>query len=324
MRALVTGGCGYIGSILSKILMEEGHSVAVIDDLSRGNNQIFGVEKFVADLASPDTEPLLIRVLENIDVVFNLAALVHVEKSEIYHHDALRRNFTTVYSLVKAMGKIGGGRLVHASTGGVYGDDPGADQFLEDHIPRPVNVYSETKLLGEQYIVRFASEYGISWNAFRFFNVVGSYKGLSENLSDCEHVLPKLAMAMVDGREFTVNGTDYKTRDGTCVRDYVHVEDIARGLIIGAKQLNGGEISGEVFNLGTGVGTSVKELVELASRYGDLPFRAGPRRMADPTRLVCSLEKAKMMLGWEPMKPVSTAFEETLECVKKEKDRKNG
>lgn len=301
MKILVIGGRGYIGSVLSLRLLEEGHIVYVIDDKSYGDREVVGV-KYI------DEDVVKVREFFDIDVVYHLAALVDINKCFLNPAEAVYRNvLTTVVAVDIALKNKA--KFIYASTGGVYSES--LKPLKEEDLIKPKNFYSETKLIGE-FVVNYALRLGLKALIFRFFCVVGGYRGLGEYPGQGDHILPKLVDAAVNGKEFTIYGDDYPTEDGTTVRDYVHVLDIVDGLIKGIRYLD--EENFGVFNLGTGVGISVKQLIrEVEDVLGKkVDVKVGSRRVGDPVSLVCDYQLAKRKLGWYPQRSIKQAIVDLL------------
>jgi UDP-glucose-4-epimerase GalE len=296
---LVTGGAGYIGSHAVRALRTAGHSVVAYDDLSEGHRDaLLGAPLVEGDIL--DTE-LLVRTLAHHEVrgVLHFAARCYVgesmEKPELYW----RINRDGTRSLLAAMRRTGVGALVFSSTCAVYGE-PGRLPMDEDLPQRPLNVYGETKAAMEREI-RAAD--GLRHVIFRYFNAAGASEDgvLSERHDPESHLIPLALAAARDGAELVINGDDYATPDGTCVRDYVHVCDLAEAHLAALRRLEEGGPSGR-FNLGSGNGMTVKQVLDAVGRVAGsaVPYSLGPRRPGDPARLVASSGLAQRELGWRP------------------------
>lgn len=314
MRLLVTGGAGYIGSIVAARLVDGGHEVTVLDDLSRGHEEAVpeGARFVECDLMRPQE---LDRAVSGggFDGVLHFAArsLVgeSVSRPEIYY----RANVTGTLNLLEAMLRAGIRRLVFSSTAATYGEpDPGLVPIREDCPTLPTNPYGATKLAVDRMISDFSAAHGISATSLRYFNVAGaSSDGLFGEDHDPEtHIIP-LVLETAAGRRSHVEiyGTDYPTElcpDGTAVRDYIHVEDLARAHLLALESPDGAR-PGEhrVYNLGNGAGFSVRQVIEEGCRVTGEEIKAveAPRRAGDPPVLVASSERIHADLGWKPERP---------------------
>lgn len=301
MNILVTGGAGYIGSVLVELLAKKGHSVVVFDNLSTGHRAaVYSPAQFVAgDLADAgDVERLFSQNMFN--CVMHLASLSLVEESlrapEKYYWNGL----VCGLNVLSAMIRYGTKRIVFSSSASVYGE-PDTVPIAEDAPTKPVNPYGECKLGFERMLHWFQVAHGLNYISFRYFNAAGATETHGEFHNPETHLIP-LVLKTARGHRETVEifGTDYPTQDGTCVRDYIHVIDLAEAHILGMEALVRGK-SG-VFNLGNGNGYSVSEVISVASEVAgvEIPKRPVGRRMGDPARLVASSEKARDELGWTP------------------------
>ena len=300
---LVTGGAGYVGSHCCKAFAQAGWSVVVYDNLSRGWRQSVKwgplIEGEIADATALGAAFSRYRP----DVVAHFAAYAYVGKSvdrpELYY----RNNSFGTLVLLEEMLKAGVDKLIFSSSCATYGI-PVRSPIDEDHPQSPINPYGWSKLISERMITDLSAARGLNAVALRYFNAAGCDPDgeIGERHEPETHVIPLAIEAVVrPGRIFTVNGTDFDTRDGTGVRDYVHVTDLARAHVLaGAKLLRDRGV--HVYNLGTGAGTTVKELVDAVSRVSGarLPVVYGPRRVGDPPALVAAADKAKRELGWVP------------------------
>ena len=304
MNVLVVGGAGYIGSHAVKQLIEAGHSVVAVDNLARGHRRAVHPKAalFKADLA--DT-PTLERVLRDhaIDCVMHFAALAYVGESvqkPLAYYD---NNTAGSISLLKAMHGAGVKQMVFSSTCAVYGE-PDHVPLVETMPQRPINPYGWSKSCVERILqdVR-AADAGFSFAALRYFNVAGAAAdgSLGEDHRPEPHLIPSILLAALGQREaITVFGTDYPTPDGTCIRDYIHVEDLCEAHIRVMESLRPGD--SRVYNLGIGRGYSVKEVIESARLVTglDIPVRYGPRRPGDPAVLFANAQKISQELAWKP------------------------
>jgi UDP-glucose 4-epimerase len=303
MRIAVTGGAGYIGSVVTEVLLREGHQVLVIDDLSKGHREAVDPEaEFTAlDLVDAgDVATALSRF--QTDAVVHMAAHSLVGESVTDPAKYYRNNVIGGLSLLDAMRAAGVNRLVFSSTAAVYGE-PATLPIHEMDETLPSNAYGDTKLAFERALAWFAGAYGLSSISLRYFNAAGATARHGEEHDPETHLIP-LVLRVADGQLpfVTVFGEDYPTPDGTCVRDYVHVEDLARAhvLALGALDTSG---RCSAYNLGCGGrGYSVREVIDVALSVTrrPIPVRVAPPRPGDPAVLVASSERIRRELGWEP------------------------
>jgi UDP-glucose 4-epimerase len=301
MNVLVTGGAGYIGGTVSTILMQAGHKVTVLDNLchSKRNEVPVGVDFVEADIADRTRVESLLRELKP-EGVLHFAALIEagesMQKPEIY----FRNNTASTLSLLEAMHATGTQNLVFSSTAAVYGE-PKSTPIFETAELAPTNAYGESKLLVEHMLRWFHRIHGLRYAALRYFNVAGSLPNRGEAHEPETHIIPLILDVALGRREkIFIFGDDYDTPDGTCIRDYIHVVDLADAHILALKALQTKDKM--IYNLGNGSGFSVKEVIEAARRVTGhpIPVEIKPRRDGDPARLVASSEEAKSHLGWVP------------------------
>ena len=306
MKFLVTGGAGYIGSVVALQLAEVGHQVTVLDNLSKGHVTAIprGATFVRADLL--DAEGLAQVFAGGYDGVLHFAALSLVGESVEQPGRYYRANVAGTLNLLEAMRDTGVPRLVFSSTAAVYGE-PEETPIPETAPTRPTNPYGGSKLAVDQLIGFFANAHGISATSLRYFNVAGASGPLGEDHEPETHLIPLVLKAALGERDSVkIFGTDYPTPDGTAIRDYIHVEDLGRAHLLAleaADEARPGEH--RVYNLGNGAGFSVREVVEAAQRVTGRRIEAieAPRRAGDPPVLVASSEKIRGELGWKPQKP---------------------
>ena len=304
MKILVTGGAGYIGGTVATILMQQGHQVTVLDNLchSKRHEVPAGAEFVECDIAERPRVEALLRELQP-DGVLHFAALIEagesMQKPELY----FRNNTASTLALLEAMHATGVGRLVFSSTAAVYGE-PEQVPIAEDARLAPTNAYGESKLLVEYMLQWFHRIHGLRYASLRYFNVAGALPGRGEAHEPESHVIPLILDVALGRRDkIFIYGDDYDTPDGTCIRDYIHVADLADAHILALAALE--EHGRLICNLGNGQGFSVKEVVQAArdvTRH-PIPVELRPRRPGDPARLVASSAKAREMLGWTPQVP---------------------
>jgi UDP-glucose 4-epimerase len=301
---MVTGGAGYIGSHLIRALLEAHHAVVVVDDLSSGHRDAVppSVPFVHADVRDRDAVGLAIEE-HRVEAVLHFASRIQVGESvrdpRVYYRD----NLAAGIALLETVLDHGVKAFVLSSTAAVYGD-PRYVPIDEAHVTEPVNPYGATKLALEQVLASYHAAYGLHFAALRYFNASGASHGLSERHDPETHLLPLvLDAAMGAGPSLTVFGDDYATPDGTCIRDYIHVQDLADAHLLALTHLMNGGASG-AFNLGTGAGCSVREVIAMVEKVTGrtVPVVRGARREGDPPRLVAAATRAKEVLGWVPVR----------------------
>lgn len=303
MAVLVTGGAGYIGSHCVAALLARGERVVVVDNLSQGHRAAVPENLLcVGDLRDASFLDDVFRG-HDIESVVHFAAHSLVGESmrdpAKYYHN----NVYGTLCLLEAMRRHGVGRIVFSSTAAVYGE-PETVPILESAATRPTNAYGATKLAIEEMMRWFDAAYGIRYVSLRYFNAAGAHEGgvIGEDHDPETHLVPiVLAVALGKRPHVEIYGDDYPTADGTCVRDYIHVDDLAEAHLLALDRLRAGAGSG-VYNLGTGRGYSVREIIETARRVTGHPIPAvvTARRPGDPAVLIASSEKARRELGWRP------------------------
>jgi UDP-glucose 4-epimerase len=301
MRLLVTGGAGYIGSIVAQQLLDRGDEVTVLDSLYRGHRAAVpaGAEFVQADLLDADA---VAAALEGIDGVVHFAALSLVAESVEFPERYYRGNVVGALNLLDGMRAHGVKRIVFSSTAATYGE-PDVDLITEDAPNAPVNTYGNSKLAVDRMLADEARAHGIAAVSLRYFNVAGASGALGEDHHPETHLIPLVLQAAAGKRDsVAIFGTDYPTPDGTAVRDYIHVEDLGRAHILALEKAEPGRHA--IYNLGSATGSSVREVIETARRVTgvDIVAREESRRPGDPAKLVASNARARDALGWTPEK----------------------
>lgn len=301
MRVLVTGGAGYIGSVVLEELFSDGHQVVVYDNLAKGHRQSVPANVPFIESDLLDRERLIEAFREHqIDAVIHMAADSLVGESVQKPGKYYRNNVVAGLSLLDAMRDVGVKRLVFSSTAAVYGE-PEKQPIEETDPTNPTNPYGETKLTFERALQWYERAYGIRYASLRYFNAAGATEHCGEWHDPETHLIPLVLQAAIGQREHVeIYGEDYATRDGTCVRDYIHVVDLARAHILALQIL---DERSAIYNLGCGGdGYSVREVIDVANEITgrEIPIKVGPRRFGDPAVLIASSEKIKRELGWEP------------------------
>lgn len=308
-RVLVTGGAGYIGSVVTAKLIEAGHQVTVLDDLSTGHLEAVHpeAELVIGDAAAAG------QVLEaGIDAVLHFAARSLVGESVTEPSKYWHGNIGTSLALIEACRAAGVPRLVFSSSAAVYGN-PVTQVIDEEHPTAPVNPYGASKLAIDHMLTAESAAHGLGSVSLRYFNVAGAYGWLGERHEPETHLIPNLLRAAEpSGPPAKLFGTDYPTPDGTAVRDYIHVEDLARAHLLALQ--HAAPCRHRVFNLGTGSGSSVAEVIAAVERVtgGRVPLEHHPRRPGDPVQLVASCAKARAELGWSPQHNLDRMIQDAL------------
>lgn len=306
---LVTGAAGYVGSAIARRFATEGIPVVALDDLSTGHRAALpaGIPLVEGDFSDPAA---LRRALAAVPCAgaIHCAALSLVEESTRLPERYREVNFLRAQALVRALQERGIRRFLFSSTAAVYGE-PRAVPIDETHPIAPTNPYGESKAAFEGFLDGESASGRLARVSLRYFNAAGASPGHGEDHPRETHLVPRLLASLRDGLPFTIFGDDYDTPDGTCVRDLVHVSDLAEAHIAAWRLL--GEGRQGVFNLGTGRGATVREVADLAARVAGRPARltVAPRRAGDPARLVASHEKARRELGWTPRRDLAAVLE---------------
>ena len=300
MRVLVTGGAGYIGSVTASVLLQRGHEVEILDDFSTGHRAAVPAGAFLRTGALQDAACLDAAFRRPFDAVVHLAAFSLVGESVRDPLRYWRNNVGGTLALLDRVSRGGARRFVFSSSAAVYGEPP-QHPITEAAPCAPVNPYGQTKLAMERALADAAAAHDIGAVALRYFNAAGASEPLGEDHAPETHLIPRLLRSLlVEGEEFAVFGDDYPTPDGTCIRDYIHVLDLADAH---ALALEAADRPGFLaLNLGTGSGHSVREIIQAAETVTGrtLVPAIQPRRPGDPARLVASHDRAREVLGWRP------------------------
>ncbi|HEU4672410.1 MAG TPA: UDP-glucose 4-epimerase GalE [Candidatus Limnocylindrales bacterium] len=305
MRILVTGGAGYVGSVTVERLVAAGHEAVVLDDLSTGHpGAVPEGARLVRGSYADQSAITALLATTGIEAVLHCGARSLVGESIADPARYYRANVVGGVALLEAARAAGVRRFVFSSTAAVYGV-PDEVPIPEDAPLRPINPYGETKRTFEAALAWYATAYGFRAVSLRYFNVAGASEANGEDHDPETHLIPNVLAAAETGGEVRIFGTDYPTRDGTCVRDYIHVLDLADAHLAALEATDPADArtnAGLVCNLGTATGFTVEEVVRAAEAVvgRTLPRRAEPRRPGDPPALVASNERAREVLGWEP------------------------
>ena len=301
MKLVVTGGAGYVGSVCAAVLIEKGHDITIIDNFSTGNRSAVHPS---ATLVEGDVKDVIGDVIgsDHFDGVLHFAArsLVgeSVEKPQEYWH----HNFVTTLTLLDALVENGVNNLVFSSTAATYGE-PEKVPITEDFPTKPTNPYGATKLAIDYAITSYCNAYGIGATSLRYFNVAGAYGSIGENRAVETHLIPLILQVPLGVRQsIKIFGDDWPTKDGTCIRDYIHIRDLADAHVL-ALETNTASTH-RIYNLGSGDGYSVKEVIDMCREVTGhpIPAEVTPRRAGDPAVLIASSANAKRELGWKPVR----------------------
>lgn len=301
MKIFLTGGAGYIGAVTAKELEKQGYEVLVYDHFVSHSPTKLGSTPYVRGGI------LDVKTLEKTlsqfhpDVVMHFAAYIQMGESVSNPRKYYDNNFLGTLNLVESMIKVGCHKLVFASTAGVYGN-PVEIPIPEDHKKEPENPYGETKLAAERLLKWYDKAYGFKSISIRFFNAAGATTELGEDHHDESHIIPNIINAQLNNKEFVLFGNDYPTPDGTCVRDYIHVLDLAEAFRLAAEKLMTPEGKTTAYNAGTGHGYSNLEIVKMVENVSGKPVavRFEPRRPGDANELVADSSRLQSELGWTP------------------------
>jgi UDP-glucose 4-epimerase len=320
MRVLVTGGAGYIGSVTTRLLLEAGHEVTVLDNLSYGHKAAVSSS---ARLVTGDIGDavLLDRLFTEgkFDCVMHFAGLIRVpesvERPDVYFENNVGRGL----ALLNATWKHNMRRFVFSSSAAVYGS-PERVPVAEDAPLQPTSPYGDTKRVFEELLVSYERACCMHFAALRYFNVAGAYEGLGEDHRPETHLIPRILKAAIEpGCTFQIYGDDYPTRDGTCVRDYIHVHDLARAHLLAMEAIKDRSL---VFNLGSENGYTNKEVFAAAERVTGTKIcvEIGDRRPGDPPALIASSERIRKELGWTPEKTLEQMLADAWEWHREHRD----
>ncbi|MEX5717274.1 UDP-glucose 4-epimerase GalE [Geodermatophilus maliterrae] len=298
MRVLVAGGAGYIGSVVTAALLEGGHEVTVLDDLSTGHADAVPDGARFVQATLQESAPVLADVRP--EAVLHFAAKSLVGESQVKPEIYWEHNVGGSLALLEAMRAVDCRRIVFSSTAATYGE-PEEVPIREDAPTRPTNTYGATKLAVDAMLTSYATAYDFAAVSLRYFNVAGAAYGLGERHTTETHLIPIALQVAAGTREtITVYGEDYPTPDGTCIRDYIHVSDLADAHLLALTAPQPGEH--RVYNLGNGTGFSVQQVVDAVREVTGhpVPVEVGTRRAGDPAQLVAASDRIRADLGWTP------------------------
>ncbi len=305
MKVLVTGGAGYIGSHAVKELLDAGHQVVVLDNLSNGHEEAIDERAAFVRGSTQDIDLIVNKMkLHEIEAVMHFAADIEVGESVTDPYKYYQNNFSHSVLLLKAMNICGVKKFVFSSTAAVYGN-PESTPIQETAARMPINPYGHSKMMTEMALQDGCHAYGMGYTILRYFNVAGASidSSIGEDHRPESHLVPRILSAARDGTAVKIFGTDYETPDGTCIRDYVHVVDLARAHVLALEDIVPGQ--GNVYNLGSEAGFSVREVIAACERVTGrkIVIQETSRRPGDPAILVASSKKIKAVLGWDRKYP---------------------
>lgn len=299
MRVFVTGGVGYIGAITAHALVKAGHEVTVFDHTPDSAGKLGQIRLVQGDLLDPNAIGDAISQFKP-DSVIHFAAYIQMGESVENPQKYYTNNVFGSYNLLSACVEYGVDKLVFSSSAGVYGN-PAKLPIPEDSCKEPTNPYGETKLGVERLLKWYEEPYGLRSISIRYFNAAGATDTLGEDHQPESHLIPNIIRAQLEDKEFILFGNDYETKDGTCIRDYIHVVDLADAHIKALEALEAGAKS-TAYNAGTGVGYSNLEVVKMVEHVSGKPVKLkfAPRRPGDAGELVADVSRIKADLGWQP------------------------
>lgn len=302
MNVLVSGGAGYVGSHTARLLALAGHDVWVYDNLCAGHRGAVPKGRLIEGELADRAKLMETLTAKKIDAVFHFAAFAQVGESVAHPDRYYQNNVVCTLHLLEAMRLSGVRKIIFSSTTATYGV-PESIPITEEERQDPINPYGFTKLVMERALADYAHAYGFGYAALRYFNAAGAAEdgSIGEDHDPESHLIPiVLQVALGQREQVAIFGDDYPTSDGTCIRDYIHVDDLGDAHIKALSQLKAGE--GIQVNLGTGRGTSVKEIIDACRRVTGhpIPIAIGPRRPGDPPELVADSSKARRTLNWQP------------------------
>jgi UDP-glucose 4-epimerase len=305
MKVLVTGGAGYIGCHAVRELIDSGHQVVVLDNLSHGYKK--AIDPRALFVKGDTSEAQMIKdIFQNhgIEAVMHFAADIEVGESVINPFKYYQNNFSHTLNLLKCMEESKVKKIIFSSTAAVYGN-PEKTPIEENQLRNPINPYGRSKMMTEMAIEDFSHAHGLGFTILRYFNVAGAHPDgtIGEDHRPESHLLPRILKAAQTGSAVKIFGTDYNTSDGTCIRDYVHVVDLVRAHVLALETLKEG--SGEVYNIGSQNGFTVREVINACEAVTGLKLEIieEDRRPGDPAILVASSQKIQSKLSWKPLYP---------------------
>lgn len=302
MKVLVTGGAGYIGSHAVKVLLAHGHEVHVLDSLEKGHKEAVDPEATLT-IGNTSDRTLVQETVKKygIQALMHFAASIEVGESVIDPYKYYRNNFTHTLDLLDAVMEMGVKKIVFSSTAAVYGN-PEKTPIDEHQARNPINPYGRSKMMSEMAIEDFCTAHGLGYAILRYFNVAGAHPDghIGEDHHPESHLIPRILQAAHNNGEVKIFGTDYPTKDGTCIRDYVHVMDLAQAHALALEDLKEG--TGDIYNIGSASGFTVREIIKACEKVTGKTLKVieEARRAGDPDVLIAKSDKIRQNLNWEP------------------------
>lgn len=302
MKVLVTGGAGYIGSHAVRVLLDQGHEVHVLDNLSKGHKESIDTRATLT-LGCTSDSVLIKDILKKykIEALMHFAASIEVGESVTDPYKYYQNNFSRTLELLNTVIESGVKKVVFSSTAAVYGN-PERTPIEETQGRNPINPYGRSKMMSEMAIEDFSHSHGLGYAILRYFNVAGAHPSgdIGEDHHPESHLIPRILQAAQNNGEVKIYGTDYPTPDGTCIRDYVHVMDLAQAHALAIESIKEG--SGEIYNIGSKNGFSVREIIKACEKVTakKLSVKEEPRRAGDPNVLIANSDKIRQSLNWKP------------------------
>ena len=302
MKVLVTGGAGYIGSHAVKVLLDHHHEVHVLDNLDKGHKEAID-PRATMTLGNTSDNALVKETIKKykIEALMHFAASIEVGESVVDPYKYYHNNFSRTLELLNTLNEVGVKKIVFSSTAAVYGN-PEKTPIEEHQARNPINPYGRSKMMSEMAIEDFSHAHGFGYAILRYFNVAGAHPDghIGEDHHPESHLIPRILQAAQKNDEVKIYGTDYPTKDGTCIRDYVHVMDLAQAHVLALEALK--ESSGDIFNIGSQTGFSVREIIKACEKVTGkvLRVKEEARRAGDPSVLIATSDKIRQKLKWEP------------------------
>jgi len=312
MKILIIGGAGYIGGVTTHYALAQGHEVTVADNLATGKaHNVPPTATYIhTDIRDRDDIAALF-VGKDYDAIMHFAAKILVPESMEKPYEYFETNTVGALNIIDAATKHGVKAYILSSTAAVYGAATHVP-LQEDDPCLPVNPYGASKLLTEQILRSYQITHDLKWTALRYFNVAGAYNGVGTDYPFVSHIIPMLLEKTKNGEPIIINGQDYDTPDGTAIRDYLHVLDLAKAHMLAAEKMLSGTELNQPINLGSQQGYSVKQVADTFNEVtgANLPITYGKRRAGDPPKLIASNERAKQLLGWQPEHDLRTIIKD--------------
>ena len=318
---LITGGAGYIGSVVCKLLIKEGYQIIIVDDLSKGHKKALAPEAKFYQCSTLNKETLESIFKENLNIkaIMHFAASIEVGESVKEPDKYFYNNVLGSLNTIDVAKKYNVEGFILSSTAAVYGK-PDKVPITEDSPLFPINPYGVSKLQVEQFLKYYHEAYGLKYSCLRYFNACGSYEGLGEDHNPETHLIPNIfKVCLIEKKPLNIFGNKYDTPDGTAIRDYIHVEDLAKAHILALQAILSKKISSEIYNIGSNSGYSVLEVVKTAEKVAgeEVPYILSQPRPGDPPRLIADNSKIQKELGWKSTHDLTSILSSAYEWHKK-------